>query len=272
VFQHRGGKVVRTETAGEEIALASRALDGGAKTLVAVGGDGTCAKIANVILKRGADCSLAVLACGTGNDFAKTLGVLRFDAARIANLVESGQAQRIDVGTTEGGYFLNSCGFGFDAAVLEASNRVRVLKGDAVYIYSALRQLFAYRGIHVSRSDTPVSSGATMLMVTVSNGRNLGGAFQIAPDASVLDGRLDIAFFRDSNLLERVRLFAKAFRGTHLGMRSVVSERAGSISLNFSAPPMMEVDGELRQARSSTVQIECLPRALSVIAAPGFPL
>ena len=212
-----------------------------------------------------------MLACGTGNDFAKTLGVLRLDAATIANLVESRQTQRIDVGTTEGSYFLNSCGFGFDAAVLKASNRVRALRGDSVYIYSALRQLFAYRGIDVSRGDVPVSSATKMLMVTVSNGRNLGGAFQIAPDASVLDGHLDIAFFRDSNLLKRMSLFAKAFRGTHLGTRSVVSERARSISLNFSAPPMMEVDGELRQARSSTVQIECLPRALSVIAAPGFP-
>jgi diacylglycerol kinase family enzyme len=44
------------------------------------------------------------------------------------------------------------------------------------------------------------------------------------------------------------------------------------MTLRFSAPPMMEVDGELRQAKSSTVAIECVPRALSVIAAPGFPL
>jgi diacylglycerol kinase family enzyme len=35
---------------------------------------------------------------------------------------------------------------------------------------------------------------------------------------------------------------------------------------------MMEVDGELRQAESSTVRIECVPRALNVIAAPGYPI
>ncbi|HEY5021393.1 MAG TPA: hypothetical protein VII30_02785, partial [Gemmatimonadaceae bacterium] len=77
--------------------------------------------------------------------------------------------------------------------------------------------------------------------------------------------------FGDCGLIDRMRIFAAALRGTHLGHPSVRTERARVMSLRFSAPPMMEVDGELRQARSSTVQIECLPRALSVIAAPGFP-
>jgi diacylglycerol kinase (ATP) len=106
-------------------------------------------------------------------------------------------------------------------------------------------------------------------MVTVSNGRYLGGAFKIAPEASVVDGELDVAFFRDSNVVERVRVFAAAFRGTHTGMRSVATERTRSLSLVFDEPPAMEVDGELVRAPSSTVNIACIPRALSVIAAPG---
>jgi diacylglycerol kinase (ATP) len=109
-------------------------------------------------------------------------------------------------------------------------------------------------------------------MLTVSNGRYLGGAFRIAPHASVTDGELDVGFFGDTSLVGRVRIFAGAFRGTHLGLPSVESRRVKNMTLRFSEPPMMEVDGELRQARSSTVNIECLPRALSVIAAPGFPL
>jgi hypothetical protein len=44
------------------------------------------------------------------------------------------------------------------------------------------------------------------------------------------------------------------------------------MTLGFSAPPMMEVDGELRRAFTSTVKIECVPRGLSVTAAPGYPL
>ena len=178
----------------------------------------------------------------------------------------------MDAGRADGRYFINSCGFGFVASVLDATKRVRILTGDAVYIYSALRQLFTYRGVSVSLDSNPEGVPSRMLMLTVSNGQFLGGAFRIAPHASVVDGKLDVGLFSDAGLIARVRIFAGAFRGTHVGLPSVRTTRVPETTLRFSAPPMMEVDGELRQALSSTVKIECLPRALSVIAAPGYPI
>jgi diacylglycerol kinase (ATP) len=265
-------RLYRTKASGEESELASEALRQGAEIIVVVGGDGTCCKVAEEILKTKSDCRLALIPCGTGNDFAKTLGVDDASAVDIARLVASGRNSRIDVGRVDGHYFINSCGFGFDASVLEATRRVRFLKGDSVYIYSAVRQLFSYRGTTISITSNANSDTRKLLMLTVSNGRFLGGAFQIAPAASVVDGALDVGLFSDTGLLGRARIFAAAFRGTHIELPSVEMKRAPEMTLGFSAPPMMEVDGELRQARSSTVKIECVPRALNVIAAPGFPL
>jgi diacylglycerol kinase (ATP) len=262
-------KVRYTRKPGDEEHLARLALENGASVLVAVGGDGTCSQVANAILRSATQCRLAVVPTGTGNDFAKTLGVNRYAPEQVADLVVRGEATRIDVGLADGHYFLNSCGFGFDASVLEASDRVRFLKGDAVYIYSALGQLFTYRGIDVSTSGVPGVKRGRMLMVTVSNGRSLGGAFKIAPHASVLDGRLDACFFSDSNVVARVRLFVGAMRGTHIGMRSVSAASVQHLALTFPSSPLMEMDGELRKARSSTVELTCVPRALSVVAAPG---
>jgi YegS/Rv2252/BmrU family lipid kinase len=258
-----------TQGPGDEESVAGNAIADGARTIIAVGGDGTCSRIANAVLRSGIHCSLAVIPCGTGNDFAKTLGVVDWTPAQIAQLLVSGTTTSIDVGACDGHYFLNSCGFGFDASVLEASNRVRFLKGDAVYIYSALRQLFTYRGMDVSANGVAALKAGRMLMVTVSNGRYLGGAFRIAPHASVVDGKLDACFFGDSNVVERARLFAGALRGTHPGMRGVTSASVQELSLTFAAPPSMEIDGELRVAQFSTVRLECMPRALSVLAAPG---
>lgn len=269
-FSSRGiGMTYETSAPGEEEDLAARAIRAGVTTIVAVGGDGTCSRIANAILRSAAPCRLAVVPTGTGNDFAKMLGVRRYAPAQIADLVVSGQATRIDVGLADGSHFLNSCGFGFDASVLEASSRVRFLKGDAVYIYSALGQLFTYRGIEVSAGGAPGVRRGRMLMVTVSNGRYLGGAFKIAPHASLLDGKLDACFFSDSNVVERVRLFVGAMRGTHIGMPSVSAASVQQLALTFAASPSMEMDGELRAAHSSTVELKCVPRALSVVAAPG---
>lgn len=261
--------LLTTGAEGDERRLVKEALSRGAKTIIVLGGDGTCSKVADEILRARADCRLALIPSGTGNDFAKTLGL---DAARpleAFQLATNGNAVRIDVGQADGHYFLNSCGFGFDASVLEASNRVRFLKGDAVYIYSALGQLFTYRGMEVSANGAPGVKRGRMLMVTVSNGRFLGGAFKIAPHASVLDGKLDACFFSDSNVVERVKLFVGAMRGTHIGMPSVMSASVQHLSLTFPSSPLMEMDGELRVARSRTVELTCVPRALSVVAAPG---
>lgn len=256
--------------AGEEAILAQRCIAAGARTIVAVGGDGTCSQIANAIISSGAACALAVVPTGTGNDFAKTLGVDRYSPERIAKLVVSASSTRIDVGAVDGQYFLNSCGFGFDASVLAASRQVRFLKGDAVYIYSALKQLFRYRGESVT-ADRIAPKTDRMLMVTVSNGKYLGGAFKIAPQASVIDGRLDVCFFADSGVIERIGLFVGAFRGTHVGMPSVTTGRTDSLRLVFDGSPAMEIDGELKVARSRVVEVKCLPRALAVVAAPGAP-
>jgi diacylglycerol kinase (ATP) len=270
VFRARGiATTYETTRPGEEEVLAGRAIDAGARTIVAVGGDGTCGRIANAIVNSGTPCQLAVVPAGTGNDFAKTLGVNRYRPDQIADLVVSDNATRIDVGAADGYHFLNSCGFGFDASVLEASSKVPLLRGDAVYIFAALRQLFSYRGVGVSTDGAAAANGETMLMVTVSNGRFLGGVFKIAPNASVLDGRLDACFIGDSNLAERVKLFVGAIRGTHLAMRSVSAAKVQQLTLTFTRSPLMEMDGELRKANSATVQLKCVPRALSVIAAPG---
>jgi diacylglycerol kinase (ATP) len=270
VFAARGiSAFVETTIPGEEEALAHAAIDDGATTIVAVGGDGTCNCIANAILKSGTPCRLALIAYGTGNDFAKTIGVTRHTPEMIADLVLSGHETRIDVGLADGRHFLNSCGFGFDAAVLDASNRVRFLKGDAVYVYSAIAKLFSYHGTHVSVHGVAGVEDGPMLMVTVSNGRSLGGAFRIAPTASVVDGKLDACFFRDAGVVERVRLFAGAMSGTHLGMPAVSSAKIQRLTLTFGVNPAMEVDGELRMAESTSVEVSVLPSALSVLAAPG---
>jgi YegS/Rv2252/BmrU family lipid kinase len=270
VFAARGVTAfVETTIAGEEKTFAEAAIAGGATTIVAVGGDGTCSGIASGILQSSAPCRLALIPYGTGNDFAKTLGVSDYTPEMIADLVLNGRETRIDVGIADGRHFLNSCGFGFDAAVLEASNHVRLLKGNAVYIYTAISKLFTYRGTHVSaRGVTGVEDGA-MLMVTVSNGRWLGGAFKIAPTASVLDGKLDVCFFRDAGVVERVRLFAGAMRGTHLGMHAVSAAKIERLTLTFDTNPAMEMDGELRTAESTSVEVRVVPSALSVLAAPG---
>lgn len=267
-FDRIGWSVTRTTAAGSEAQAAAKYLEQGIDTIVAIGGDGTCSNIVKSILARQSGAALSVIPCGTGNDFAKTLGLLKCTPSEIVALLQTERPRHIDVGRADGNYFINSCGFGFDSSVLQASARVKWLRGNAVYIYSAVKQLFAYRGVNVSVNEMPRGSGK-LLMAIVSNGQWLGGAFHIAPRASVIDGLLDVALFGNCGVVERAQLFIGATRGTHLRSESVRHTQSASLTLRFESPPAMEVDGELVYAQSNRVAIECLPRALNVIAAPG---
>jgi diacylglycerol kinase (ATP) len=255
-----------TRAPGDEVSLASRAIEEGAHTLVAVGGDGTWGNVANAIMTSGADVRLALAAAGTGNDFAKTVGAPATDFAATARLAVDGPDVAVDVGCIEGKYFLNVTGFGFDIAVIEDAATVTWLKGDLVYAYSAMRQLFGYGGIPIDVSSAAERRGAiSHLMLIIANGKHFGGAFRIAPNASLTDGRLDAVAIRTVTPLRRIRLFGATTRGTHLAHPDVRTEQASSFTLSFSSPPAYETDGEYNRAASSTLEVRCVPRALRVV-------
>jgi diacylglycerol kinase family enzyme len=96
----------------ELIAAARRACEGGARLVVAGGGDGSVNAVASQVVEAGrSDVKFGVLPMGTLNHFAKDLGIpLELDAA-IANLA-SGVPVRVDVGEVNGRIFLNNSSLG----------------------------------------------------------------------------------------------------------------------------------------------------------------
>jgi len=266
-FASVGVTDIRTTSArGDEREVARRAIEEGVSTIVAVGGDGTWGNVANAIIASGANVRLGLAAAGTGNDFAKTVGAPATDFTATARLAVDGSDSLVDVGCIEGKYFLNVTGFGFDIAVIEDVEKITRLKGDVVYLYSALRQLFGYDGIAIEVSTGVERHGVVQhLMLIIANGKNFGGSFRIAPDASVTDGRLDAVAIRVAPPLRRVRLFGAATRGTHVGLPEVRAEQSDRFTLSFAAPPAYETDGEYNRASASTLEVRCVPGALRVV-------
>lgn len=257
-----------TSARGGEGADTRRALDDGFDTIVACGGDGTWGNVANALIAAGAgrQARLALIATGTGNDFAKSVGAPARDFPATARLAVDGADMAVDVGRIEGRHFLNVSGFGFDIAVLEDIERISWLKGDMLYLYSALRQLFSYGGVEVGiATQRKRRDPRRHLMLIVANARNFGGSFKIAPGASLTDGKLDAISIHDAPPLARMRLFAAATKGTHVMAPEVLVEQSSSFTLQFPAPPAFETDGEYNRAKGAVVQIDCVPQALRVV-------
>ncbi len=257
---------------GDEIDVARKAIADGFTTIVAVGGDGTTTNIANAILHSGADVRLAAMPAGTGNDFAKVLGTAKASVRSVAALCARPTDVRVDVGRIEDVFFLNCCGFGFDVAVLEQINRTSWLSGSSVYLYTAMRKLFDFRGFNVTIDSAAGShwSGVHMLLV-IANGAYFGGMFEIAPGASARDGMLDAVSIMDLSSAGRIRVLGAATRGRHGQHPECVMKRASSFDLKFAAAPSFETDGELHQANSEHVRLSVCPAALRVVAIEGYP-
>jgi diacylglycerol kinase (ATP) len=262
------GRVEETRTTrpGEEAELARQALAAGFTEIVAVGGDGTWGKVAAAIVESGVrGAALGLLPAGTGNDFAKSLGIRAANTDALLRGIAENRRRTIDVGRAGERHFLNVAGFGFDIAVIDDAKGFPLLRGDILYRFCALRQLFKFRGVPIEIEDERGPSGRRAhLMLTVSNGNFFGGSFRIAPDARLDDGRLDAVAILDAAPFARAALFSSVSRGTHRLHEKVSIRTASRFTVRFDAPVRYELDGDVYDLEGTSLEIEAVPQALSV--------
>jgi diacylglycerol kinase (ATP) len=263
--------ILTTSDPSHERGLALDAISAGFTTIVCVGGDGTCGNVATAILRSGTDTRLGLIPAGTGNDFARTVGLTGADIDDVARRSVVTSSVRMDVGRIEDNFFLNSCGFGFDVAVLQGLPQAGWLGNNFVYVYSALREILGFRGVEMSVQSSAMRRERSLyLLVVIANGSQFGGGFAIAPGAKVTDGELDAVLIREATGARRLRMLAAAARGTHAKFGEVTLERASRFTLSFHAAPFYQSDGELHEAKQRELTVECLPAALRVLTGDGF--
>lgn len=263
-------EVARTEGPGHGVELASRAVQTGARRVVAVGGDGTVHEVANGVLRAGseADVALGVVPIGTGNDFAKLAGVYRHSPVRAVQRLVTARMERFDAGRVGAEYFVNSVGFGFGPAVVRVRNAMQGLSGFASYFVPVLRAFAQFRPPRLEVRAPGFAETGYMMMVEVCNGTTAGGSYRVAPGAQPADGRLDVCLVRRVSLLRFLLAVPRVMRGTHGRMREVTLFQTREVTIrSLEGPLLLHLDGELResQARDCTVRIE--PARLNVMVA-----
>lgn len=155
---------------------------------VACGGDGTIREVALQIINT--DKSLGIIPMGTGNDLCKTLKIpINLDQS--LDRVFNGAATPIDVGSCDDFIFLNTLGFGFDGLTNRYAHELN-LPSILRYGIAALKAAFYQDAFEINITTDQQSYRKKAIMVTLANGRVEGGAFWIAPAASITDGKLNL--------------------------------------------------------------------------------
>jgi YegS/Rv2252/BmrU family lipid kinase len=271
--------VIRTERAWHAVELARKAAMDGAGAVVAAGGDGTVNEVINGLMaaKTGgsAETALAALCVGRGNDFAFGMGI-PMDLEAGCRALAGNHRRRIDVGKVTGGmhpdgrFFGNGVGIGFDAVVGFEALKMKRLKGFASYAVAAIKTISLYdRPPVVTIECDGETWSQPALMVSLMNGRRMGGGFMMAPDGDPGDGSLNYCIAGDVGKRRILPLILRFMKGSQMSHPAI---RAGRFKwMKVSAPDSAlpaHADGETLCVDGTELVIEVLPSQLDVIV-PG---
>jgi diacylglycerol kinase (ATP) len=237
--------------------------------LVVVGGDGMVNFGTGLVV--GTDIPLGIIACGTGNDMARGLGLpLNNPGASITALLAALDhgPRVIDavVVTSESGerrWFAGALSAGFDAIVNERANAMRRPRGKSRYIIALLIELLRLHPIRYRLVFDGEELVTDALLVSAGNNVSIGGGMKVTPNAQVDDGVLDIMVVQPLSRLAFLRIFPRVFAGTHLSDPRVAIHRARTLRIEADGV-VAYADGE--RFGSLPIDLEVSPGALRVLA------
>ncbi len=261
IEQLPGAKLFRSKRKGDISDLVNNLLPD-YDIFVACGGDGTVREVASQLVNT--DKTMGIIPLGTGNDLCKTLDI-PIDLKRSFQLVEQGKSVAIDVGQCNDFYFLNSLGFGFDGLTNRYALEMDRLPSFLRYMIAALKATFQQEKFELSLEYNKEEKSQELIMATVANGRVEGGAFWVAPQASVTDGKLNLVTIRPITrwlipLLLPLILVKKPGWISH-----VQTSEIEKIFLSFTTVPEIHADGEVIKTNRSEFNIQLIPNGLEVL-------
>jgi YegS/Rv2252/BmrU family lipid kinase len=256
-------RTVETRSLEHGVEEARRAADSG-ETPVVMSGDGLIGQVGGALA--GSGVSLGIVPGGRGNDLARVLGIPSEPVGAVAVLAQ-GSEREIDLGEVNGRRFVGIASFGFDSDANRIANEARLVRGNLVYAYAALRAMAAWRPASFT---VAVDGGQPMTFtgfsVAVANSRAFGGGMYVAPHAKLDDGLFDVIVIGGFGKLRYLANLPKVFKGTHVEVDEVTELPAAGAEIRVSADRDFAVyaDGERLADLPATLRV--LPRALGVIA------
>ena len=222
-----------------------------ADLVVVAGGDGTFNRALNALEDRFDDLELGLIPMGTGNDFARTLGLPK-DPIEAARVQVAGAARSIDVWRATGSgvtrLFINACMGGFPVEVNEAIDEdLKRRFGPLAFWVGGAKAAADLTRYQVTMGDRRISD---CVAAGVGNGKTCGGGITVWPEADPADGMLDGCALSATGVAEGLKLAATVRKGGHVGLEEVEMLRAEQIEV-YSEPVMeFNVDGELVELES----------------------
>jgi diacylglycerol kinase (ATP) len=210
----------------------------------------------------GSDCALAVVPAGTGNDFARTLGVPLHDPAAAAEVIADGTVGSVDLGRTGDRWFGTVLTSGFDSKVTARAHGMRRPRGRMRYNLAVVRELMALRPLDYTLTLDGREFTTRAVLVAVGNTSSYGGGMRVCPGARPDDGMLSVTVIGPVDRTTLVRVFPRVYKGQHIHHPAVRTHQAREARLAANGITAY-ADGEFVGPLPLTVRVA--PAALRVV-------
>ncbi len=258
-----------------------------ADVVLLFGGDGTVHRHLGQLVKLGLP--VLVVPAGSGNDFARALGLQRVRdslsawekfCAGTANVrgIDLGVITPLETGTALAGkplpvsrYFSCVAGVGIDGEVSRRANRMpRWLRGQGGYVLSLLPTIFTFAPVPmkiltpgVSAESWTTRSDQPTILAAFANTPVYGGGMKVAPQARMDDGLLDVCIVGGVAPLKLLTMFPSVYNGQHLKFREVEYFQADRARVETGSPFAAYADGEY--VCETPVEVSVQSAALKVV-------
>ena len=249
----------------------------GYDVVVCAGGDGTVNEVINGLMFARAQglqhTALGILSIGSGNDMAASLG-LPFDLREAVQAIRDDNRRLIDIGSVrsselpEGRFFGNCVGIGFDAAGTILSKKITYASGMIAYLIAAIQTIFTYYAsaptIRINMDGVVLTQKS--LMVSIMNGRRIGGGFWTAPNSIMDDGFFDLCIARNVGRLRMFFLLPHFMNGTHASQPEIRMAQAKNVTVTAIQGNLpVQIDGEILCEEGHELEVEIYPKQLEVV-------
>ena len=270
-------ELIMTRGPGDAIDIARDLSVSDNDIIVAAGGDGTCNEVVNGLLARGNSGPplLGILPIGRGNDFSSTPEIPN-DCIKALEVLVKRNVRSLDAGFvkggffTEGRYFINGVGIGFDTKVGFDAAKMKHIRSGLAYAFGAIINIVRYDPspvIQMKYNDDEIV--LPLAIISIMNGRRMGGSFFMGPNALLDDGLLDIcAMRRPAGRLRLIKVVSRYTNGSQIFCHEALTGKTAHIRLNaLEGGLAAHCDGETICYDGKELEISCIPGALRLIGA-----
>lgn len=255
--------IEKTSYKGHATLLARHAATSKTKVdaVISVGGDGTLLEVVNGLV--GSNMLLGVLPAGTGNDFARAIGIPANVKEALKSIVKK-KIKLIDVGKLGDVFFTNVASVGFDAEIVrDIIKYKKFIPGKASYLVAALIKFFTFKFKHISVNIDGKEMKSKILLVAIANGTHYGGGMKVNPHGDIDDGYLDVIMINHVPRYKIPLLMAKFAKGDYTHLPFVKTYRCKEITINSQDNLVINADGDIFGSTPATFSVK--PLSLNVI-------